>query len=70
MLLFSASIIYENQKITLLLSSCRINGGFAFQRPSHAAIVDCSFMTGTKVNFNGEWLKASRLYESDGYICR
>ena len=28
------------------------------QRPSHAAIVDCSFMTGTKVNFNGEWLKA------------
>ena len=29
-----------------------------FQRPSHAAIVDCSFMTGTKVNFNGEWVKA------------
>ena len=28
------------------------------QRPSYAAIVDCSFMTGTKVNFNGEWLKA------------
>ena len=29
-----------------------------FQRPSHAVIVDCPFMTGTKVNFNGEWLKA------------
>ena len=29
-----------------------------FQRPILAAIVDCSFMTGTKVNFNGEWLKA------------
>ncbi len=29
-----------------------------FQRPSHAAIVDCSFMTGTKVNLNGEWIKA------------
>ena len=33
-------------------------GILLFQRPSHAAIVDCSFMTGTKVNFNGEWLKA------------
>ena len=29
-----------------------------FQRPSHAAVVDCSFMTGTKVNSNGEWVKA------------
>ena len=29
-----------------------------FQSPIYAAIVDCSFMKGTKVNFNGEWLKA------------
>ena len=27
------------------------------RRPSHALIVDCSFMTGTKVNLNGDWLK-------------
>lgn len=53
------SIIYGNQKLRLLSLPIALMATLLFQRPSHAAIVDISFMTGTKVKLNGALIKAN-----------